>query len=194
MACTHCEHSVACPHKYFFPPHPAMFFPFLRWPTSTSAVSPVLFPTNVIASSNTVSGAALMILSVWVLPPLAPPTPLNVALMYLSLLVGGGGLVGYLGPLAHLQLRRPAVSVRPGGVVILLIPGPPCVPPTFLSMSNWWVGMELWPGPPFKPPSPPWFLLCPWNTNHPIYSNPNVLRKIPGHWLTLILPQFLLQK
>ena len=34
-----------------------------------------------------------MSLSVWVLPPRAPPTPLTAALLSLSVLVGGGGVV-----------------------------------------------------------------------------------------------------
>ena len=47
-------------------------------------------------------------------PPHAPPTLLTTALLYLYVLVWGGGFC-YLGPLTHLQLRRPALSIRPGG-------------------------------------------------------------------------------
>ena len=53
---------------------------------------------------------------------------------------GKGGWFCYLVPLVHLQLRRPAVSIRPGGEGGVLIPVPPCSPQTFLSISVF-VGM-----------------------------------------------------
>ena len=85
--------------------------------TYASAVSHVLYPTNMISSSDTASCTAPVSLSVWVLP--TTPTPLTAAPLSLSVLVGGGGWFCYLGPLAHLRLCCPSVSIRPvvGGFV-----------------------------------------------------------------------------
>ena len=71
-------------------------------------------------------------------PPYASLTLLTAAPLSLSILVGGGLVLLPAPPLAHLQLRHPAVSVCPvvggerGGV---LIPGPLCTPPTLMYLS-----------------------------------------------------------
>ena len=65
---------------------------------------------NMAASSNTASCAAPVILSVWVLSPRAPATPMTAALLSLSVLMGGGWFF-YLGPLVHHQLPRLAIYV-----------------------------------------------------------------------------------
>ena len=49
-------------------------------------------------------------------------------------MVGGGGWVCYLVPLAHLRLWRPAVSVCSVWGGLLLIPGPPHSPQTLFSL------------------------------------------------------------
>ena len=138
MAWPHCERSVAFTHGYFFFTHPpnqffSLVFFFLLRTTSASAVSPVLSPTNITASSDTATCAAPVILSVWVLPPLAPTTPLTAALLTLSVLMGGGWFC-YLVPLVHHLLHRLVIYVylMGGGV---FIPGPPHLPLNFLSMS-----------------------------------------------------------
>ena len=62
------------------------------------------------ASSDTASFAAHVSLSVWVLLPCAPPTPLLAALLSLSILVGGGWFC-YPGPLVHHRLHCFAIYV-----------------------------------------------------------------------------------
>ena len=74
-----------------FPPSPQSIVFFLHRPTSASTFIPVLSFNNVAASSDTASCAAPVSLSIWVLPPHSPPTPLTAALLSLSVLVGGGG-------------------------------------------------------------------------------------------------------
>ena len=66
---------------------------FLLRPTSASAVIPVLYPTNITASSNTASRAAYVSLSVWLLPPHTLPTPLAAAPLSLSVMVREVGFV-----------------------------------------------------------------------------------------------------
>ena len=114
MAWPHCERLMVFLHKYLFIFIPLINPIFISLPTSASIVSPILSPTNLTASSDSVSCTAPVSISVWVLPSCSPPTLQTSAPPYLSVLVGGGWFC-YLFPLMHLQLRRPAVSVRPGG-------------------------------------------------------------------------------
>ena len=135
MAWPHCERSLACLHKYVFTHHPSNQFFFLHQPTSASNVIPVLSPTNVTTSSNTASCAAPVSLSVWDLPPCAPPNPLNAEPLSLSVLVGGGGVSFVTWPPSHTSDSADplSLSVLVGGRVVL-IPGTPHAPLTLLSM------------------------------------------------------------
>ena len=90
--------------------------------------------TNVAAAYDTVSCAAPVSLSVCVLPPRAPPTPLTATPLSLSVLVGGVGFVTWA-PLLTTDSTAPlSLSILMGGGGVL-IPGPPRAPPIFLSIS-----------------------------------------------------------
>ena len=52
-------------------------------------------------------------------------------------------------------------------------------------------GLVFEPWPPRAPPTPPWSPFCPQNPTHSTDSNSNVLCRIPGHRLTLVLPLIL---
>ena len=63
-----------------------------------------------VASYHTASCATPVSLSVWVLPPRAPETPLIAALLSMSVLMGGGWFC-YLDPLVHHRLYCLAIYV-----------------------------------------------------------------------------------
>ena len=134
---------------FLLPPSPQSIVFFLRQPTSASAVSPVLYPTYMTASSNTESCAAPVSLYVWVLPPCTPPTPLTAAPLYLSVLEGGGWIC-YLGPLTHLRLCLPAVYVCPsrgGGGGRVDTWSPSCTPgfDVYVRPGGDWIDMVIRP-------------------------------------------------
>ena len=133
MAWPHCERLMVFLHKYLFIFIPLINPIFISLPTSASIVSPILSPTNLTASSDSVSCTAPVSISVWVLPSCSPPTLQTSAPPYLSVLVGGGLVLLSVSP--HAPPTPSPCCLCPSWWGGGLIPGPPRAPPTFLSLS-----------------------------------------------------------
>ena len=86
-----------------------------------------------------------MSLSIWVLPPRSPPTPLTAALLYLSVLVGGWFC--YLVPLVHHRLHCLAIYVYLMGGGGVDTWSPSCTPDfsVYVCPGGYWIKMVTRP-------------------------------------------------